>query len=174
LSSTLTRTITLILILTHYLTLTPTLTLIDNMRDYVRQLQRFNVGEDCPVFDGLFEFCQIYTSGSIGDDDDDDLLNYSLWEIAFSKEFYLITFLSSIQYGYVCFNQFITQHTLTTYSQIHRTLFYLLTHSLTYSVAHSLTQSLTRSLTHLHAHSLPHSLTHSLSIHNEPLTHSHD
>ena len=38
----------------------------DNMSDYVRQLQRFNVGEDCPVFDGLFEFCQIYTSGSIG------------------------------------------------------------------------------------------------------------
>jgi len=38
----------------------------DNMGDYVRQLQRFNVGEDCPVFDGLFEFCQIYTSGSIG------------------------------------------------------------------------------------------------------------
>jgi len=36
------------------------------MADYVRQLQRFNVGEDCPVFDGLFEFCQIYTSGSIG------------------------------------------------------------------------------------------------------------
>lgn len=30
------------------------------------QLQRFNVGEDCPVFDGLFEFCQLYTSGSIG------------------------------------------------------------------------------------------------------------
>lgn len=38
----------------------------DNMGDYVRQLQRFNVGEDCPVFDGLFEFCQIYTSGSMG------------------------------------------------------------------------------------------------------------
>eukprot|EP01031_Cornospumella_fuschlensis_P038050 gene38050-46231_t len=38
----------------------------DNMADYVRQLQRFNVGEDCPVFDGLFEYCQIYTSGSIG------------------------------------------------------------------------------------------------------------
>ena len=38
----------------------------DNMQDYVRQLQRFNVGEDCPVFDGLFEFCQLYTSGSIG------------------------------------------------------------------------------------------------------------
>eukprot|EP00981_Chlorochromonas_danica_P004293 scaffold865_cov160-Ochromonas_danica.AAC.12 len=39
----------------------------DNMADYVRQLQRFNVGEDCPVFDGLFEFCQIYASGSIGE-----------------------------------------------------------------------------------------------------------
>ena len=36
------------------------------MGDYIRQLQRFNVGEDCPVFDGLFEFCQMYTSGSIG------------------------------------------------------------------------------------------------------------
>jgi len=38
----------------------------DNMGEYVRQLQRFNVGDDCPVFDGLFEYCQIYTSGSIG------------------------------------------------------------------------------------------------------------
>eukprot|EP01041_Mallomonas_annulata_P009855 gene9855-20495_t len=36
------------------------------MGDFIRQLQRFNVGEDCPVFDGLFEFCQLYTSGSIG------------------------------------------------------------------------------------------------------------
>jgi hypothetical protein len=39
----------------------------DNMHEYSRQLQRFNVGEDCPVFDGLFEFCQMYTSGSIGE-----------------------------------------------------------------------------------------------------------
>mmetsp|Transcript_28454 Transcript_28454/g.44252 ORF Transcript_28454/g.44252 Transcript_28454/m.44252 type:complete len:452 (-) Transcript_28454:242-1597(-) len=38
----------------------------DNMQDYSRQLARFNVGEDCPVFDGLFEFCRLYTSGSIG------------------------------------------------------------------------------------------------------------
>ena len=38
----------------------------DNMHSHMRQLQRFNVGEDCPVFDGLFEFCQLYTSGSIG------------------------------------------------------------------------------------------------------------
>ena len=38
----------------------------DTMGDYHRQQQRFNVGDDCPVFDGLFEFCQLYTSGSIG------------------------------------------------------------------------------------------------------------
>ena len=37
----------------------------DNMNDYQKQMQRFNVGEDCPVFDGLFEFCQISTGGSI-------------------------------------------------------------------------------------------------------------
>lgn len=46
----------------------------DNMDEYTRQLQRFNVGEDCPVFDGLFEFCQLYTSGSIGDHADLDRL----------------------------------------------------------------------------------------------------
>ncbi|XP_035249824.1 histone deacetylase 1-like isoform X2 [Anguilla anguilla] len=28
-------------------------------------MQRFNVGEDCPVFDGLFEFCQLSTGGSV-------------------------------------------------------------------------------------------------------------
>lgn len=38
----------------------------DNMQDRLRELQRFNVGEDCPVFDGLFEFCQLSASGSIG------------------------------------------------------------------------------------------------------------
>ncbi|KAK0428857.1 hypothetical protein QR680_011047 [Steinernema hermaphroditum] len=37
----------------------------DNMTDYTKQMQRFNVGEDCPVFDGLFEFCQISSGGSI-------------------------------------------------------------------------------------------------------------
>ncbi|KAJ0985777.1 hypothetical protein J5N97_004133 [Dioscorea zingiberensis] len=31
-----------------------------------RQLRRFNVGEDCPVFNGLFEFCQASAGGSIG------------------------------------------------------------------------------------------------------------
>lgn len=38
----------------------------DNMHEYLRQLQRFNVGEDCPVFDGVYELCQISASGSIG------------------------------------------------------------------------------------------------------------
>jgi len=38
----------------------------DNMHEYQRQLVRFNVGEDCPVFDGLFEFCQISSGGSVG------------------------------------------------------------------------------------------------------------
>lgn len=37
----------------------------DNMSDYNKQMQRFNVGEDCPVFDGLYEFCQISTGGSV-------------------------------------------------------------------------------------------------------------
>jgi len=37
----------------------------DNMSDYTKSMQRFNVGEDCPVFDGLFEFCQISAGGSI-------------------------------------------------------------------------------------------------------------
>ncbi|KAJ3408336.1 hypothetical protein HDV05_005049 [Chytridiales sp. JEL 0842] len=35
--------------------------------DEVNKFQhKFNVGEDCPVFDGLFEFCALSTGGSIG------------------------------------------------------------------------------------------------------------
>ncbi|KAL4844902.1 hypothetical protein H8958_022005 [Nasalis larvatus] len=37
----------------------------DNMWEYSKQMQRFNVGEDCPVFNGLFEFCQLSTDGSV-------------------------------------------------------------------------------------------------------------
>ncbi|KAL7161735.1 hypothetical protein ACSBR2_042247 [Camellia fascicularis] len=33
---------------------------------HARHLKRFNVGEDCPVFDGLFSFCQSSAGGSIG------------------------------------------------------------------------------------------------------------
>merc|ERR1712127_603434 len=37
----------------------------DNMSEYNKQMQRFNVGEDCPVFDGLYEFCQLSSGGSV-------------------------------------------------------------------------------------------------------------
>jgi histone deacetylase 1/2 len=40
----------------------------DNSHEFSKQLTRFNVGrsgDDCPLFDNLFEFCQIYTGGSI-------------------------------------------------------------------------------------------------------------
>eukprot|EP00301_Raphidiophrys_heterophryoidea_P017916 c2914_g1_i1.p1 GENE.c2914_g1_i1~~c2914_g1_i1.p1 ORF type:complete len:450 (-),score=130.21 c2914_g1_i1:1153-2451(-) len=46
----------------HFLaTVTP-----DNQSHFPQQLQRFNLGEDCPVFDGLFNFCQSSAGGSIG------------------------------------------------------------------------------------------------------------
>ena len=38
----------------------------DNIQDYMRQLQWFNIVEDCPVFDGLFEFCQLGMLDSMG------------------------------------------------------------------------------------------------------------
>lgn len=36
-----------------------------NMHEFPTQLQKFNVGEDCPVFDGVYEFCQLSAGGSI-------------------------------------------------------------------------------------------------------------
>jgi histone deacetylase 1/2 len=38
----------------------------DNMAEHTKQMQRFNVGEDSPVFDGLYNFCQASSGGSIG------------------------------------------------------------------------------------------------------------
>jgi hypothetical protein len=37
--------------------------------DVINWLDDFadNMGEDCPVFDNLFEFCQIYAGGTIGE-----------------------------------------------------------------------------------------------------------
>lgn len=29
------------------------------------QLLRFNIGEDCPIFDGLYDFCHLYSQGSV-------------------------------------------------------------------------------------------------------------
>ncbi|KAI4136591.1 MAG: hypothetical protein L6R39_007713, partial [Caloplaca ligustica] len=37
----------------------------DNMDSYLKEQGRFNVGDDCPVFDGLFEFCGISAGGSM-------------------------------------------------------------------------------------------------------------
>ncbi len=42
----------------------------ENQEEYMLQMRRFNLGAvgeaDCPVFDGMFEYFQIYTGGSIG------------------------------------------------------------------------------------------------------------
>ncbi|ESO02031.1 hypothetical protein HELRODRAFT_65955 [Helobdella robusta] len=32
---------------------------------YTKNLNMFNVGDDCPVFEGLFDFCSLYTGGSL-------------------------------------------------------------------------------------------------------------
>ncbi|WEW58947.1 histone deacetylase [Emydomyces testavorans] len=37
----------------------------DNMDTFQKEQQRYNVGDDCPVFDGLFEFCGISAGGSM-------------------------------------------------------------------------------------------------------------
>lgn len=37
----------------------------DNMDQYVKEQAKYNVGDDCPVFDGLFEFCGISAGGSM-------------------------------------------------------------------------------------------------------------
>ncbi|AOW05816.1 hypothetical protein B0I72DRAFT_140688 [Yarrowia lipolytica] len=37
----------------------------DNMEHFAKEQAKFNVGDDCPVFDGLFEFCGISGGGSM-------------------------------------------------------------------------------------------------------------
>ena len=39
----------------------------DNAKEYLHQLQRFNLGPytDCPVFDGMYDYCSVYAGGSI-------------------------------------------------------------------------------------------------------------
>jgi len=53
----------------------------ENSKEYLHQLQKFNLGPytDCPVFDGLYEFCQLYTGGSI---DGAMKLNHGMVDIA--------------------------------------------------------------------------------------------
>ncbi|KAI6228233.1 Histone deacetylase [Aphelenchoides besseyi] len=36
-----------------------------NAEQYEKYFSRFNIGEDCPVFDGVFDFCSMYTGGSL-------------------------------------------------------------------------------------------------------------
>lgn len=36
-----------------------------NIQNYTKCLSHFNVGDDCPVFDGLFDFCSMYTGASL-------------------------------------------------------------------------------------------------------------
>eukprot|EP01017_Pseudomicrothorax_dubius_P045807 TRINITY_DN7980_c0_g1_i3.p1 TRINITY_DN7980_c0_g1~~TRINITY_DN7980_c0_g1_i3.p1 ORF type:complete len:325 (+),score=58.00 TRINITY_DN7980_c0_g1_i3:125-1099(+) len=38
---------------------------VENKTLYTDSLFRFNFGEDSPVFDGLYDFCKLYTGGSI-------------------------------------------------------------------------------------------------------------
>ncbi|KAF2151667.1 hypothetical protein K461DRAFT_279152 [Myriangium duriaei CBS 260.36] len=37
----------------------------DNMDNYAKEQSKYNVGDDCPVFDGLFEYCGISAGGSM-------------------------------------------------------------------------------------------------------------
>ncbi|KAG9126914.1 histone deacetylase [Ceratobasidium sp. 392] len=36
-----------------------------NMNNFVKEQLKYNVGDDCPVFDGLFEYCSISAGGSM-------------------------------------------------------------------------------------------------------------
>ncbi|KDQ54753.1 hypothetical protein JAAARDRAFT_208983 [Jaapia argillacea MUCL 33604] len=36
-----------------------------NMSSYVKEQYKYNVGDDCPVFDGMFEYCSISAGGSM-------------------------------------------------------------------------------------------------------------
>lgn len=53
----------------------------DNMKQFTTQMQKFNMGEytDCPVFDGVHEFCSTYSGCSI---DGAVKLNHGLTDIA--------------------------------------------------------------------------------------------
>merc|ERR1711871_1854136 len=53
----------------------------DTAKHFQNTMPRFNVGEytDCPVFDGLYEFCQLYTGASI---DGAIKLNHRLTDVA--------------------------------------------------------------------------------------------
>ena len=37
----------------------------ENAEDHLHAFESFGIGDDCPIFDGLYEYCQTYTGGSI-------------------------------------------------------------------------------------------------------------
>lgn len=37
----------------------------DNQKHFHEAMNRYNVGDDCPVFDGIFNFCSMYTGASL-------------------------------------------------------------------------------------------------------------
>ncbi|PVU99920.1 hypothetical protein BB559_000282 [Furculomyces boomerangus] len=37
----------------------------DNVQEIQEQFTSFNIGDDCPIFDGIWEFCKIYSGASI-------------------------------------------------------------------------------------------------------------
>ena len=36
-----------------------------NIQTFTKHLSHFNVGDDCPVFPGLFDFCSMYTGATL-------------------------------------------------------------------------------------------------------------
>jgi histone deacetylase 1/2 len=51
----------------------------ENQNLFPNEMARYNLGEDCPVFEDLFEFCQLYAGGTI---DAARRLNNKLCDIA--------------------------------------------------------------------------------------------
>ncbi|GME95894.1 unnamed protein product [[Candida] boidinii] len=37
----------------------------DNVNKYSQVLKKFNIGDDCPIFDGMYDYCSLYAGGSI-------------------------------------------------------------------------------------------------------------
>jgi histone deacetylase HOS2 len=37
----------------------------DNVKEFSNVLSRFNIGDDCPIFDSMFEYCQKYAGASL-------------------------------------------------------------------------------------------------------------
>lgn len=49
----------------HFLFLSQRRVTPENQKSFMNVLSRFNVGDDCPVFEGIFDFCSIYTGASL-------------------------------------------------------------------------------------------------------------